>query len=365
MKIAILTFHRALNYGALLQAFALQKILEYQGNQVEILDYRNDVIEKAYYFPRLKERHNLKSIVKFILQGKSEIKRRENFEVFRNERLKLSSNIYTKENIDKSNALYELFITGSDQVWNYKAHDFDGNYFLQFVKNSNKKRSFAASIGLNDVPREYEEQYFKFLNDFVLCSVREQQGLKILNRLGITKGRVDIDPTFLLKRDEWVECLGIKKSNERFIFAYYFEVTPELKSFVESLSKKTGYCVRYLGYALKAPFECKCEAIKTAGPIEFVESMYNAEYIVTNSFHGTAFSINFNKRFYVELLKRGADVNSRLINILEYTGLDKRKIDKFETVEAALEAEINWEIINKKMDVMRNTSMSYIREITK
>ena len=96
-----------------------------------------------------------------------------------------------------------------------------------------------------------------------------------------------------------------------------------------------------------------------------IRDRYNAEYVVTNSFHGTAFSINFNKQFFVELLKKGSDVNSRLINILEYTGLDTRRIDNFETIEDAVQAEIDWENINKKVDVMRNSSMSYIKGIGK
>lgn len=365
MKIAILTFHRAMNYGALLQAFALQKVLESQENQVDILDYRNEVIEQTYYFPSLKERHDIKSILKYFLQGKSEIKRRNRFEEFRNNQLKLSSNLYTEKNIEESDDVYELFITGSDQVWNYKAHDFDKNYFLQFVQNSNKKKSYAASIGLSEIPKEYEKQYFQLLNDYDICSVREKQGLQILKEIGISNGRIDIDPSLLLKGDEWIKSLKIKRSEKRFIFAYYLELTPELKKFVEDLSEKTEYSVRYLGYALRPPFNCKCEAMKTAGPVDFVEAMYNAEYVVTNSFHGTAFSINFNKQFFVELLKKGSDVNSRLINILEYTGLDTRRIDNFETIEDAVQAEIDWENINKKVDVMRNSSMSYIKEIGK
>lgn len=361
MKIGILTFHRALNYGALLQAYALQQILLKEGYDAEILDYRNPVIESAYYYPKLSERRDIKSIVKYFIQGKQELERRKKFDDFREKVLCLSKSIYTDANLYEANREYDLFVVGSDQVWNYQAHNFDENYFLKFVNNNSKKASFAASVGLSTLSDSQKNRYYELLRDFSICSVREQIGANLLGNLGIST-RTDLDPSFLLTKDEWKESFNLKKSEERFIFAYYFELTPTLKSFIENLANETGCIIRYFGTAIRSPFCEKSSAIKTADPIDFVESIYNAEYVVTNSFHGTAFSINFNKKFYVELLQKDEKVNSRLIDILGNTNMFNRQIKCFNDITQAIESDINWEDANKFLIKQRNESKKYISE---
>mgnify|MGYP004473138233 FL=1 len=366
-KIAILTFHRALNYGALLQAFALQQSLNESGTEIEaeILDYRNDVLEKMYYYPSLRERHDIKSIAKYFLQGRNELRRRERFERFRLSNLPISSKVYTTSNVRDANQEYDAFIVGSDQVWNYKAHSFDENYFLGFVEDNTKKKSYAASFGISALPDDQIPRYRALLQSFGLCSVREEQGIEILRQLGINLARIDIDPSFLLDKQDWIRHFSIRKSKEKYIFAYYFELTPTMKKFVEELSKKTGYYVKYLGNALHSPFDCPCKADKTAGPIEFIDAIYNASYIVTNSFHGTAFAINFNIPFFVELLKSDAKVNSRIENILSATDLVQRQIVNYCNIEDAMSHDIDWDAVNKRVFDMRTYSMDYIKELVK
>lgn len=365
MKVGIITFHQALNYGALLQAYALRKVICLMGGEAEIIDYHCSIIEDAYVFPTLRNCKSVKEILKYVAQGKYEIEKRKRFDAFRKQKLEISDASYNTNNIDKAVYQYERFVTGSDQVWNCNAHNFDKNYFLNFVKDSTRKFSYAASLGLSKIPEQLTSEYYEQLKEFNICSVREMQGKIALEHIGIRNVRVDIDPSLLLSKEEWTREFNIIPKKEYFIFAYYFELTPSLKKFIEELASKTGCYVKYFGSPIRSPFRCKCRAVKTADPIDFVDAVFNAEYVVTNSFHGTAFSINFNKTFFVELLNKSADVNSRLVNILDVTDLSNREIHNFKNVSEALSAHVDWHTVNKKLNLMRQDSLEYVRSIVK
>lgn len=363
MKIGIITFHQALNYGALLQAYALQRILNSMGAYAEIIDYHCRIIEDAYVFPSLKRCRTLKDVMKYFLQGKIEIEKRKRFDVFRQQKLNLSDKCYAIDSIKDAELQYDRLVAGSDQVWNCNAHNFDKNYFLQFVKDPKKKFSYAASIGLSKIPEQFKKEYYALLKDFSGCSVREKRGLKALTEIGIQDVRVDIDPTLLLSKEEWMFDFSLHTGEGHYIFAYYFELTSSLKVFIEKLSQETGCYVKFLGKPIRAPFSCKCKAVQTADPVDFLDAIANADYVVTNSFHGTVFSIIFNKPFFTELLIKSAEVNSRLIDILEVTGLESRQIQNFSSISDALKMKINWTIVSKKLEIMKKNSLEYIRSI--
>ena len=359
MKVGIITFHRALNYGALLQTFALRYSLSKLGAEAQVLDYRNSIIEDMYFYPSFWQRKKLRDKMKFLIQGKSELKRRAKFESYRNKYLNLSNELHAEEDMMLVSDKYDKFITGSDQVWNYGAHNFDKNYFLRFVNDRSKKYSYAASFGISSLPNDFKADYKKILEGFTMCSVREKQGLDILSGLGIGNQRIDLDPTMLLTKDEWQAQFNVSvPQHEKYIFAYYFELTDTLRSYIERLANKTGCMVVFIGNPLKPPFRCKCKALKTADPIDFVNAVANAEYVVTNSFHGTAFSIIFNKKFYVELLKTDSKVNSRIENILQVFSLENRIIDSTKMNDDA-----DWNSVNSKMTELRKKSLDYLKEI--
>lgn len=359
MKVGVITFHRALNYGALLQAFALRYSLAELGADAEILDYRNQVIEDMYFYPSFWQRRTVKDKVKFLVQGKSELKRREKFEKYRKKYLNLSREITAGNDMINLSKEYDIFVTGSDQVWNYGAHNFDANYFLHFINDKKRKYSYAASFGVSSLPKDLKDNYKELLGNFAMCSVREEQGLKILGDLGIENRRIDLDPTMLLTKEEWKSQFDISDyQHERYIFAYYFELTDTLRAYIEKLALETGCIVMFVGSPLKAPFKCRCKALRTADPVDFVKTVANAEYVVTNSFHGTAFSIIFNKKFCVELLKTASRVNSRIENILRTFSLENRLIDS-----SSINDSINWDGINSKMTELRKNSLNYLKEI--
>ena len=361
MRVGIITFHRALNYGALLQAFALRDSLERIGAKAQVLDYRNPVMEEMYFYPSFRQRKTIKDKIKFLIQGKAEQKRRAKFESFREKYLNLSERADASCDLARLLETYDRFITGSEQVGNYGAQRWDRNYFLHFVKDSAKKYSYAASFGVSCLPEEVREEYRNLLSGFAMCSVREMRGLEILDRLGIEKRRMDLDPTMLLTKEDWQSRFAASAApKQKYIFAYYFELTDTFRAYVEELAAKTGCIVAFVGNPFRPPFRCKCRAMRTADPIDFVNAVANAEYVVTNSFHGTAFSIIFNKNFYVELLKTDAKVNSRIENILQTFSLENRLIGA-----AQAQDKVDWDRVNAKMAELRAESLNYLREIVR
>ena len=289
--------------------------------------------------------------------GRAEKKRRAKFESYRKNYLKLSE-LFTTDDISKSLVLFDKFITGSDQVWNYDAHNFDKSFFLDFVNDKNKKYSYSASFGIAKLDPVYKETYKRLLNDYSVCSVREEQGIELLNEIGIMRSRLDIDPTMLLTKDEWRERFNISENQGKYIFVYCFELTQTMKEFIEELAARKGCSVLFVGNPIRNPFKCECKCLRSADPIEFLSALANSSYVVTNSFHGTALSIVFNKCLYVELLKKQAKVNSRIENILKFFSLEDRLIEK-----TSEEMEIDWHGINSKMAEVRKMSLSYLGDI--
>ena len=151
MKIGIMTFHRAINYGAVLQTYALQKYLNDSGYDAEVIDYRCDHMENFYKILSVKNK-SIKQVIRGLLNFIYVYKKKSRFYGFLDQNVKISSKIYDKSNIGESNNEYDKFITGSDQVFNYACSQFDKNYFLEFVKNYDKKYSYAASFGMKEVP---------------------------------------------------------------------------------------------------------------------------------------------------------------------------------------------------------------------
>lgn len=364
MRVGILTFHRAVNYGALLQAFALQRTLYGIGVESQIIDYRNQIIEDMYRFKSFFERRTIKSKIKYFIQGKNDIACIQKFEKFRDDRLNLTSDIYyNAHDLKKIEDSFDLYITGSDQVWNYNAHGFDENYFLDFVINHKKRFSYAASFGITSIPEIYQRRYKLLLSCMQVRSIREEEGKILVKDIFGMDSRVDLDPTLLMTKRQWIEQVGYRNSEEKYILVYCFGLTDTMKEFVEKLSKASDLKVRFFGKAFQNPFKVNSSNIVNADPFDFVREFLNAEYIVTNSFHGTAFSINLNKKFFVELLAESSKVNSRIENIIRFTDLESRYINSKKPIERYMEDRVNWERVNEVLNTRREESISFLREI--
>ena len=357
-KIAIITYQRAINYGAILQAYALQTKIKEFGNYCEIIDYRNEKLENRHKKKKFSECKSIKDLIKYYLLYKNTNKKYDKFREFSDKYLDLSSPMHSRKDLIKNESKYDVFITGSDQVWNYKINGMDSVFFLDFVKNKSKKRSYAASFGLSEIPQEYRQAYTDLLSDFNSILIRENKGAKIIKELLSKESSVVLDPTMLLSKERWLTLINnTQNSNDKYILVYAFGGSQNIKDLALNISHKTGYKILWINNTYK--HSAKIRYIKSAGPEEFLSLFNNAEYIITNSFHGTAFSINFNKQFFTELLPESTGVNSRLEDILDLFDLKERRV--LSSDASVIESQIDYEKVNIKLEEERTKSISLLK----
>ena len=322
MKLGIITFHRATNYGAVLQTYALTKYLNDIGFETEVIDYRDNRVDNEYkLFPK---KSSVKRIIKDILYFPIKNKKNKKFEEFRQSKIKISKQKYNNETLKNSEKKYDYFITGSDQVFNYKLTDFDKNYFLDFVKENNKKVSYAASLGMDSIPDDKKEEYKSLLSKFSKISIREQQNKEMIEDLINKKVEVNIDPSFLISKDEW-QKIAKKPKEENYILIFVMQRNKSIFEFAEKFSKETNCRIIYIANDYKRIVKGKYKY--NLSPEEWLGYFKYAKYVVTNSFHGLAFSILFEKNFYIELQKKPATANARMNNLLKKFKLEDRKIE--------------------------------------
>lgn len=359
MKVGILTFHRASNYGAVLQTYALNKFLNNNNVNSEIVDYRDNRVDNEYKLFR--RGSSLKRKIRDIIYYPIQNKKNNKFEEFRKKHILISEKVYTKSNIKEANKTYDYFITGSDQVFNYKLTDFDKNYFLSFVDDSTKKISYAASLGMDKIPSDKIEEYSNLLKDFYKISLREKQNKQMIEDLINREISINIDPTFLISKEEWLDIAEVPKEKD-YILVFVMQRNKSMFSFAEKLAKEKKCKIIYIPNDYKRIVKGKYKY--NISPSQWLGYFKNAKYVITNSFHGLAFSIILNKDFYIELQKEPAKANARMIDLLKEFNLEDRIVDK----EVYKEIPIDWSIINKKkLDLIINTKkyFEFLEEVRK
>lgn len=343
MKIGILTFHRALNYGAVLQAYALCNFLNENGFDAEIIDYRNKALEVIYHSSKI----DLKNMQQY--QGYSiKNKIRRFFEVIYFKKLCLKfdsflekslSNIITKSAWSKAIDKYDWIVTGSDQVFNCTLTDNDMNYYLSGVP-SGKRASFAASVGAFNVVNN--ENCIKELNLFSYLSAREYETAQLFESITKQKCYCHMDPVFLLNKKQWTTIEKKPLIKKPYILIFSMNKSENLVKKALAYAKKDKKDVYFLSTALKRKIKMGVHQIWNASPCEFLGWIHHADYIFTDSFHGTAFSILFEKRFFVDADPKLGSSN-RMFNVLKYfactDNTDDKKIGK--VTEVKIQSKLN------------------------
>lgn len=354
MKTATLTFQSTNNYGAALQCYALQKALTDLGIENDVIDYASDFLNKPYKKEVLKE----KGFIRYCLGNAYALirsPRNKKFKEFRSN-LKLSEHV-TKCTIDTIEEKYDKFIVGSDQVWNGSLIGYDDTYFLKFVHNQSKKLSYSASFGFKTVPSELEGKYKSLLDGFDYYCVRESTGVEIIDKLLGKKAYHTIDPTLLLKPEDWENVMKAPQVKDKYILVYQIEPSKHLIQVVENLRLATGYRVIAIPFVMGA--YPKAKSMFTAGPAEWIGLFRNAEYIVTDSFHGTAFSTLFNKKFWSCVDKN----ESRKTSFLNQIGLENRLIYSERSIPSGLLDDIDFTKANTVLFKERKRCLSILKEM--
>lgn len=358
-KAGIITFHRAINCGAVLQAYALQEKLK-QNFDVYILDYRCDYIEEVYYNPD-KYSTLLRKVAKNIIFWKKHYyykKKRQKFEYFQQNYLHLSQ-IYRNNNIGKANEIFDLFIAGSDQIWNPIFSHGDENYFLGFADRG-KKYSYAASFGGKQVDDAYRKKITALLNEFSSVLVREEEGKEYADFLLGEKRAVTVcDPVFLLDKKEWKNKLGLKEKDGEYILLYLIAKTRYAVDFARQISRTTGKKVLFFNASGRKNVDAEFTDIRDAGPVDFLNYILGASCVITSSFHALAFSIIFNIPFYYELNHETINSNSRIENIAKIFGIIDREITD---VAPQTICPLNWMEINERVKAYSDNSMQVLTD---
>lgn len=367
MRIGIITFHRAHNYGALLQCFALKRYIESLGHTVNIIDYWPDYHRCTYQllpdFSSLSLKSKIKSIV-FFLMGINRILQRANgYKKFMVNHLGLSNNIEFKSGELLNQLEYDVIVYGSDQIWwnatlpEFKG--FDWVYWGQQPSKAKRKISYAPSMGVVNFQDSEREMIKQMLRNFDSISVRENAVKNLFEGEFGTKASLVLDPVFLLDGRQW-EALCERISlpfdvNEKFVLLYQLVSNEEACNLAERVSKYFNWRIIEIRGRVDA-LKFGNRYLQTICPLGFVKLVKHASFIVTTSFHGTAFSIVFEKQF----LAAGMGKNSeRAKSLLTNIGLEHRYIS--DVNEQVFSNAIDYKHINVKIDHLKNESKSFLQ----
>lgn len=315
MKVGILTFHNTINYGATLQAFALYKtVKKIAGNDVEIINYHSDYISKEKRLLHMLERRDLKAFVHRFSTVPFEKNRGRLFEEFVDKQMKLSQPLDTREKLKSLANCYDVVITGSDQIFNLSLTHKDFSYFLDFMSDKKIKVAYAASVGNYSIDKLIDG-YGGYLENIDYLSFREQSTLDKMPASIKNRCNYVLDPTFLLSKDEWISYVdSFIDVPKEYILVYFVSPNKTFLKYAREVGKKIGLPIVYIPYNafdihLRFDNKIKCS------PMNFIQLINGASMIITNSYHGTILSLNFEKEvrvLYKERNKRVEDILGKL-----------------------------------------------------
>ena len=374
VKIAMITFSCAFNYGAVLQTYGLYSYLKNRGHEIYVIDYIPDRynLDAENYADMAIKRTRLWKYIPFskTVWKKTRLaqmkQNRANFRQFLEKNIKLTHKYFSFEELSKDVPDADLYITGSDQVWN---PDFvwegliDKPYYFAFLSDEAKKISYASSFGKSKLTDSELEIAKKYLSKYNYLSVREKTGVDVIKAMGLDAVEV-ADPTVLAGREVFSE-LAKKNSWMDMPYMVLFQITfhQELYEACKSIANKNG-----LKLILLIPDVFQASNLDYEGKIvlpsveEWIGYLENAAYVVTDSFHATVFSIMFERPFSSYAM---AGYNGRIYNILNKLDLDKRILLKADIsqLEADFEIEIDFNIVKEKFYIWKKESGDWLNKV--
>ncbi len=363
MKISLITLHRIVNYGSALQTYATQKVFETLGLETEIVDYYTERMTLRgmsdrirHKSPRFEKSRILTSAAQIIMYP-SYVRRFKVFTEFARKNFHLTTHTYTSAlDFDRHPIDADFYCTGSDQVWNSIWNEkFDAPFYLSYAPDDKPKFSYAASFGRTQLEEWEIEPTRRLLSRYDNIAMRESSGVDVLNTLGLS-GRHVLDPTLLLTYDQWKPLISDRYANDAYILVYNINREKGLDAFAQKLAKKTGLKVYFMSYYYH-DFYKKGKLICSPDVCDFLGLIAHAKYVITDSFHCTAFSINFNKQLMVYYPHK---FSTRLQSIVKLVEQENRVITEDSPVIVADEA-IDFEKTNQILAAERAQSLGYLK----
>lgn len=364
--IGIITIHKINNYGSVFQAYALQQVCENLGYRAEIIDYN---------FPNVQHSNNKYAVVEDtlptepkwikLLFAKDLLQQHKGIARFVAKYQHLSQQTYNSpEELRVAPPHYDVYITGSDQLWSPRHCNGDPAFMLHFAPNEALKISYAASIGAKDLPEELRPIYNELLGRYRHIGVRENSGVEVIDRVVGKQAVTVLDPTLLLNRDEWNKIASPKRQvKKKYILCYFlnysFNAFPYVDDLAEYMQQQTGYEIVRVA---RPPHKLKCKHTHYrvgASPEEFLALVRDAEMILTTSFHGTAFAVNYGKPVFTVVQDRNAG-DSRQVSLMSNLGLDAQILSTTESFPSKDRFFYNVEQEQSRLEQLRQNSKQYL-----
>lgn len=359
-KIGVLTYHTGYNYGASLQAYALQTTIKKLGLNSEIINFETDrfVASREMFSHKPMRIKEWIKIISRIPYYKSLKKRQVLFDDYTKNCLNITPRYTTENEVIKHATDYDTIVCGSDQIWNLSQNDAPAAnpiFFLNFEKKQ-RRISYAASFGkwVKEAPQN-EDVFLKWLKEFDMLSVREMSGVEYVKSLGLDCELV-LDPTLLLDAEEYDEICAERLINEPYVLLFSWACTSE----VVEVAKKVADDLNLPLINIVPPPRAMFKGVKRkldVGPREFLSMVKHAEFVVTNSFHGTVFSTTFEKPF-VSLVSGEAD--PRMKSILGQLGLDDVLVTA-DGVNVEKSMRVDYSQVADKKAKLRKSSIDYLK----
>lgn len=362
MKVGIITMHKVMNYGSILQAYATQEIVRKLGYDSELIDYD---FPNVWQFSRGVPQHklSLKSRISKALHLRKAYAKEPKFKRFIRTHFHMSKEFFTAEELQANPPSYDIYLTGSDQVWNYKFTKMDPSFFLSFAPADCPKIAFSSSFAVDAIPLELEEEMKSRLNTYHSISVREQRGQKIIKELIGKDVPVTLDPTLALDGEDWSKLISNPRRKEKYIFLYMLDYAynpaPYIYDLVRELQKKSGFTV-FSNVEMPKAYGISYRSVADAGIEEFIQLIRDSALVVTSSFHGVAFSVNFGVPL-LAVVPQDVKADTRLTSLLDTLDLQNcivRVNSSFEGLDGVYDKEKEQFLLSN----LRKDSLNYLRE---
>ena len=362
VKVSIITLHRVFNYGSVLQAYATQKIFEDLGYSVEIIDYITEQRRNKRIFATVPDSINniIHKYIYLFFKVFSILIKKYTFGRFLKRYVNLSNKKYiTYHDLVSDPPQADIYVTGSDQVWNSNYNEgIDKGFFLEFAPNEKKKISFVASFGKTHLDRSEKEVTKTYLKKYNALSVREDCAIDILNDLGYYNCTCLIDPTLQVKKEHWEKLASKRLVKENYlILMLLYNEDNGATQYARKIADEKGLKLVKISWELKK--NRFVDILMThRSPEDFLSLFKYADFVVTNSFHGLAFSINLNKQFIVVPRK---EYNSRIESLLRLTGLEERMVTSAAQLSVT-KSMIDYTKVNHIIEAERLKAIEFIKE---
>lgn len=368
-KVGVITLHNSPNYGSCLQAYATQVVFARHSAEAQIIDYyRKDAIpsnevdralngQLAAKMPILRV-PGVKQLAK-IPVSRMVARRRAPLSEFRHDKLSLSErSYYSAEELELNPPVADIYCTGSDQVWNSIWNNgFDRAFYLSFAPEGKQKIAYAASIGKQQLEDWEVAPMREALASYSYISVREKEAAELLDFIGVHGAVSVIDPTLMLRREEWAEIGDGWTNPEPYILVYQLNRNTDFDRYVQDVSKKTGLKALRIAYGVherrKGEETVVCPSVE-----RFLSLFLEAEIVITDSFHGTAYSVNLGKRFVAVAPGR---FSGRIANLLGMTGLESHLLSDFRDIGIADEI-FDSSTVQERLDKERAKADAFLRD---